>query len=398
MTPPDSPKWKARSVVVDNQKDQESLNLIGVTRFQPRDDVKNILITGGAGFIGSWVTRHMTVQYPEYNIVCFDKLDRVSSLENVSCLKSFPNFKFVQGDIIDHKAVSEALSANNIDCVMHFAASSHVQNSFDDPGSFTVNNVIGTQNLLDCVRHHGRVNRFVHVSTDEVYGETPDEFVDETKQFLPTNPYSASKAAAEIYVHAYSKSFNIPIVIVRSNNVYGPCQYPEKIIPRFFSLLSQNQPLTIQGSGLNQRRYLYGADAADGFDTILHKGVDGEAYNIGSAYGVTNLEVAVRMLEAFGCNPQADFRHRLAWISDRPFNDHDYRVDGSKLEGLGWRQNTGFDEGLKATVDWYRKNIHTWWPNEMDIELAPATMSAPDRKDVSQVTTVEISPTSPVLV
>ena len=149
-----------------------------------------------------------------------------------------------------------------------------------------------------------------------------------------------------------------------------------EIVPRFFSLLSKQQPLTIQGSGLHTRRYLYGGDAADGFDTVLHKGLDGEAYNIESGAGVTNIEVAVRMLELFGYSPQSDFSKSLAWIADRPFNDHDYRVDGSKLAGLGWKQNTPFEKGLEATVNWYRKNLNTWWPSD-DVESislqAPAT-------------------------
>jgi dTDP-glucose 4,6-dehydratase len=332
---------------------------------------------------GSWVTRHLVVKYPDYNIVCIDKLDYVSSMANINCLKPFPNFHFVHADITSTSAVDQVLSEYNIDCIMHFAACSHVQNSFHDQNSFTLNNVIGTQNLLDCARRHCRINRFIHVSTDEVYGEAPDEWVNESKQFLPTNPYSASKAAAEMYVYAYYKSFNIPVVIVRSNNVFGPCQYPEsklfplkrifriyvltmrlEIIPRFFTLLSRKQPLTIQGSGLHRRRYLYGGDAADGFDTILHKGIEGEAYNIESGDGIVNLEVAVRMLELFGYDPQSDFATRLAWIADRPFNDHDYRVDGSKLASLGWKQKTQFEPGLSATVDWYSKNLNTWWANE----------------------------------
>ncbi|KAL7626002.1 hypothetical protein AAE478_002771 [Parahypoxylon ruwenzoriense] len=383
FTPPESPKPRARSlhrhdVVAKHQSDIDSLRLIGTTRFEPLSDVKNILVTGGAGFIGGWVTRHLTVQYPEYNVVCFDKLDKVASLSNVGCLKDFPNFHFEQGNLTDQATVSRVLDEHDIDCVLHFAACSHVQNSFKDPSSFTLNNVVATQRLLDAVRHHGRVRRFIHVSTDEVYGDAVDEFVDETKQFMPTNPYSASKAAAEMYVWAYSKSFGIPVVVVRSNNVYGPGQYPEKIIPRFYTLLSKQQPLTIQGSGLNVRRYLYGADAADGFDTLLHKGVVGEAYNIKSGSSVTNLEVAVRMLELFGYSPQ-DFMHRLAWIADRPFNDHDYRVDGSKLEALGWRQRVPFADGLRATVDWYRKNLLVWWPDAT--ETVSVTSSATVRCD-----------------
>ncbi|MCJ1416067.1 hypothetical protein MMC32_002402 [Xylographa parallela] len=395
LTPPESSVSRAQSihhhdVVIQDPSDQESLRLIGTTRFEPLSDVKTILITGGAGFIGSWVTRHLTVRYPEYNIICFDKLDEVSSLANIRCLNAFPNFRFVQGNLTDQAAVARVLVEHDVDCVMHFAACSHVQNSFADPSSFTLNNVVATQRLLDAVRHHGgpgRLRRFIHVSTDEVYGDVVNEAVDETKQFMPTNPYSASKAAAEMYVWAYAKSFGIPALVVRSNNVYGPCQYPEskpslllpmpcrrfdlvfltasvptEIIPRFYTLLAEQQPLTIQGSGLNVRRYLYGADAADGFDTLLHKGAVGEAYNLNSAFAVTNLEVAVRMLELFGYSPQTDFTGRLAWIADRPFNDHDYRVDGSKLEALGWRQRVPFVEGLRATVGWYRKNIHEWWP------------------------------------
>ena len=187
-----------------------------------RHDVR-LLLTASSG---SWVTRHLVVQYPQYNIVCFDKMDYVSAMENINCLKPFSNFRFVHGDITSPKQVEQALSENNIDCIMHFAACSHVQNSFHDQNSFTLNNVIGTQILLDSARRHGRINRFIHVSTDEVYGEA-DDVVDETKQFLPTNPYSASKAAAEMYVYAYYKSFKLPVVIVRSNNVFGPCQYPE---------------------------------------------------------------------------------------------------------------------------------------------------------------------------
>ncbi|KAJ5805709.1 dTDP-D-glucose 4-6-dehydratase-like protein [Penicillium pulvis] len=360
-TPPPS---KGLSLATGGVSDLETRRLIGTTRFEPRNDVKNILITGGAGFIGGWVTRHLAVQYPEYNIVCFDKLDVVASLANINCLESLPNFQFVHGDLMDQAAIAKVLTEHDIDCVMHFAACSHVQNSFNDPLNFTVNNVIGTQLLLEAVRHHQgsrRVRRFIHVSTDEVYGDVMESACDETKQFMPTNPYSASKAAAEMYVWSYAKSFDIPALVVRSNNVYGPGQYPEKIIPRFCTLLMQQKPLTIQGTGMNIRRYLYGADAADGFDTLLHKGVIGEAYNIQSAQAVTNLEVAARTLELFGYNPR-DFNRCLTQIPDRPFNDQDYWVDGSKLAALGWHQRVSFSDGLETSVKWYRENLDSWWP------------------------------------
>ncbi|KAJ5552446.1 dTDP-D-glucose 4-6-dehydratase-like protein [Penicillium frequentans] len=360
-TPPPS---KGLSLATGGVSDLETRRLIGTTRFEPRNDVKNILITGGAGFIGGWVTRHLAVQYPEYNIVCFDKLDVVASLANINCLESLPNFHFVHGDLMDQAAIAKVLSEHDIDCVMHFAACSHVQNSFNDPLNFTVNNVIGTQLLLEAVRHHQgsrRVRRFIHVSTDEVYGDVMESACDETKQFMPTNPYSASKAAAEMYVWSYAKSFDIPALVVRSNNVYGPGQYPEKIIPRFCTLLMQQKQLTIQGTGMNIRRYLYGADAADGFDTLLHKGVIGEAYNIQSSQAVTNLEVAARTLELFGYSPR-DFNRCLTQIPDRPFNDQDYWVDGSKLAALGWHQRVSFSEGLETSVKWYRENLDSWWP------------------------------------
>ncbi|KAL2830151.1 dTDP-D-glucose 4,6-dehydratase-like protein [Aspergillus pseudoustus] len=351
-----------------------STNLIGTTRFEPRADIKNILITGGMGFIGGWVTRHLTMHYPEYTIICIDKMSLVSSPANIHCLATYPNFHFVEGDLIDQATVSQVLSEYNIDCVLHFAACSHVQNSFVDPAAFTLNNVVATQQLLDAIRLHegaSPVRRFIHISTDEVYGETVDGFVDETTQFIPTNPYAASKAAAEMYVWAYAKSFGIPALVVRSNNVFGPGQYPEKLIPRFCTLLGMQQSLTIQGSGLHVRRYLYAEDATDALDTLLHKGTVGEAYNLSASSGVTNLEVAVRMLQLHGYTP-ADFKNHLVWIPDRPFNDHDYRIDGSKLEALGWRQRTSFPEGLAMTMDWYRKNTQVWWP---DVERAMSLSS-----------------------
>ena len=170
---------------------------------------------------GGWVTRYLTVRYPEYKIICFDKLDVVSSFANIQCLEAFPNFHFVEGNLMDQDAISNVFAGYNIDCVIYFAACLYMQNSFEDLSSFTYNNVVATQRLLDTVRHYGRLRRFIHVSTDKVYSDAEDDFVVETQQFMPTNPYSASKAAAEMYVWAYAKLFNIPALVVRSNNVYG---------------------------------------------------------------------------------------------------------------------------------------------------------------------------------
>ncbi|KAJ5178897.1 dTDP-D-glucose 4-6-dehydratase [Penicillium capsulatum] len=339
-----------------------AIQLTGVGQHEPLQNVSNILITGGAGFIGSWLTRHLVAQYSHaYTVICLDRLDTVASLNNIKSLFSAPNFRFVPGNINDTRKVQSILDTYKIDCVIHFAASSHVQKSFVDPFIFTYDNVVGTHSLLEAMRRHQRITRFIHVSTDEVYGETNDHKVDEHGHFGPTNPYSASKAAAEMYVMAYRQSFGLPAIVVRSNNVYGPCQYPEKIIPTFTSLLIAGEKLTIQGDGLHTRCYLHGSDAADAFDTILHKGQIGETYNIESDYEVSNREVAARMLGLFGHDAVHDFDDYVQWIANRPFNDSCYRVDGSKLKQLGWRQRVDFPSGLAQTVEWYKGNVDTWW-------------------------------------
>lgn len=321
-----------------------------------------------------------------YTIVCLDKMDTVASESNIAVLLSLPNFHFVRGDITNKHVVEQVLKEYNVDAIMHFAASSHVQNSFTDAFTFTHNNITGTQVLLEAAKAHGRIKRFLHVSTDEVYGESHGAFADETHRLAPTNPYSASKAAAEMYVNASHKSFGIPVVTVRSNNVYGPCQYPEsqssfpfpltklanktslhatEIIPTFIRLLMDGQKLTIQGTGANTRCYLYAADAADAFNTIFHRGVVGEVYNVDSADEVANVDVAKRILKHFGLFSgdagDESWATHVEYVPDRPFNDGEYRVDGQKLAALGWRQTVGFEEGLCATVEWYRENLRRWW-------------------------------------
>lgn len=257
--------------------------LIGQTKFELRPDTKTILITGGAGFIASYVSRHFVCQYPEYMIVVFDKLDYCASLNNLESLKTHPNFVFEQGDITDADRVMAVLNAYKVDTIMHFAAQSHVDLSFGNSFSFTKNNVIGTHVLLECAKT-AQIKLFLHVSTDEVYGEVSPTDPDllETAILCPTNPYSASKAAAEMLVNAYSKSFKLPVMIVRSNNVYGPHQFPEKVIPKFVSLLKRGRKMILHGDGSPTRKYLFGSDAAEAFDTIFHKGIEGEIYNIGS--------------------------------------------------------------------------------------------------------------------
>ena len=340
---------------------QDSSVLIGTTKFKPLDDIKNILITGGAGFIASYVVRHFVIQYPEYNIICFDKLDYCATVNNFAQVNNCPNFKFVRGDITDSSHVLEVMRANDIDAVMHFAAQSHVDLSFGNSYSFTHNNVMGTHVLLESAKYL-KVKLFLHVSTDEVYGEVSPDVPDllETSILSPTNPYSASKAAAEMLVNAYYKSFKIPVIIVRSNNVYGPHQYPEKVIPKFLMLLNRGKKMTLHGDGSNTRRYLFAGDAADAFDTIFHKGQVGQIYNVGSSDEISNKKLSLMLLKECGID-EADAEQWTEYTHDRPFNDHRYAVDGSKLESLGYYPKTSFKKGLSMTGEWYKKFGEIWW-------------------------------------
>ncbi|KAK3692741.1 putative rhamnose biosynthetic enzyme 2 [Podospora appendiculata] len=339
--------------------------LTGTTNFTPLPDVKNIMITGGAGFIACWLVRHLTLTYPQaYNIVSFDKLDYCSSLNNTRVLNDKRNFTFYQGDVTNPSEVVDCLERHNIDTIFHFAAQSHVDLSFGNSYGFTHTNVYGTHVLLESAKKVG-IKRFIHISTDEVYGEVKDDDDDllETSILAPTNPYAASKAAAEMLVHSYQKSFKLPAIIVRSNNVYGPHQYPEKIIPKFASLLHRRQPVVLHGDGTPTRRYLYAGDAADAFDTILHKGQLGQIYNVGSYDEISNLSLCDRLLTELQI-PHGTPEELSRWVKythDRPFNDHRYAVDGTKLRQLGWEQKTSFADGLRITVEWYRLYGEQWW-------------------------------------
>ncbi|KAK0629760.1 dtdp-glucose-dehydratase [Bombardia bombarda] len=348
--------------------------LIGTTKFTPLPNVKNIMVTGGAGFIACWLVRHLTLTYPQaYNIISFDKLDYCASLNNTRVLNDRRNFTFYQGDVTNPSEVIDCLERYNIDTIFHFAAQSHVDLSFGNSYGFTHTNVYGTHVLLESAKKVG-IKRFIHISTDEVYGEVKDDDDDllETSILAPTNPYAASKAAAEMLVHSYQKSFKLPAIIVRSNNVYGPHQYPEtwpttdsaaEIIPKFTCLLNRGQPVVLHGDGTPTRRYLYAGDAADAFDTILHKGQLGQIYNVGSHDEISNLSLCGKLLAEMDLehnSPEA-FGLWVKYTHDRPFNDHRYAVDGTKLRQLGWEQKTSFADGLRITVEWYRRFGEQWW-------------------------------------
>ncbi|KAL7216634.1 hypothetical protein ACSBR1_028550 [Camellia fascicularis] len=320
---------------------------------------KNILITGAAGFIASHVCNRIIRSYPEYKIVVLDKLDYCSNFKNLLPSRSSPNFKFVKGDIGSADLVNFLLVTESIDTIMHFAAQTHVDNSFGNSFEFTKNNIYGTHVLLEACKVTGQIRRFIHVSTDEVYGETDEDAVvgnHEASQLLPTNPYSATKAGAEMLVMAYGRSYGLPVITTRGNNVYGPNQFPEKLIPKFILLAMQGKPLPIHGDGANVRSYLYCEDVAEAFEVILHKGEVGHVYNIGTKRERRVIDVATDICKLFSMDPEKSIK----FVDNRPFNDQRYFLDDQKLKNLGWAERTIWEEGLKKTMEWYKSNPD-WW-------------------------------------
>ncbi|EIE20300.1 NAD(P)-binding protein [Coccomyxa subellipsoidea C-169] len=324
---------------------------------------KVILVTGGAGFIGSHVAVCLTRKYPQYKVIVFDKLDYCGTQKNLASLMDAPNFKFIKGDLQSGDLLNYILRRENVDTVLHFAAQTHVDNSFGNSLAFTVNNTYGTHVLLEACRMFGGIRRFVNVSTDEVYGESSygkDKGVGEDSTLEPTNPYSAAKAGAEMIAKAYLTSYKLPVITTRGNNVYGPNQFPEKSIPKFTLLAARGEDLPVHGDGLATRSYLYIDDVTEAFDIILHKGVVGEVYNIGSQRERTVLSVAADILRIFGL-PESKIVH----VRDRAFNDRRYFVCDKKLAKLGWREKTDWKQGLQRTVEWYTQyGFRDFWDNE----------------------------------
>ncbi|KAK8949387.1 putative rhamnose biosynthetic enzyme 3 [Platanthera zijinensis] len=327
----------------------------GMAAYKP----KSILITGAAGFIASHVANRLIRNYPAYKIVVLDKLDYCSNLKNLSPSRTSPNFKFVKGDIASADLVSYLLITESIDTIMHFAAQTHVDNSFGNSLEFTKNNIYGTHVLLEACKVTGQIRRFIHVSTDEVYGETDENAVvgnHEASQLLPTNPYSATKAGAEMLVMAYGRSYGLPVITTRGNNVYGPNQFPEKLIPKFILLAMRGRSLPIHGDGSNVRSYLYCEDVAEAFEVILHRGEIGHVYNIGTTKERRVIDVAEDICKLFSLDPDAVIK----FVENRPFNDQRYFLDDQKLKILGWSERTNWEEGLRKTIDWYTNNPD-WW-------------------------------------
>jgi dTDP-glucose 4,6-dehydratase len=325
--------------------------------FQP----KSVLVTGGCGFIASNFLFYMVKKHPDIVFINVDKVDYCSTADGLPSLKSLPNYFFYQTNIANASFIEHILTHHNVDAVIHFAAQSHVDNSFGNSITFTMDNVLGTHHLLETVRKYGRVKRFIHVSTDEVYGEVAiDETSSEKSLLNPTNPYAASKAAAEFIVKSYNKSYGIPIIITRGNNVYGPGQYPEKLIPKFLMQLLTGKKMTIHGSGANIRNYIYVEDVARAFETILFKGEDQQIYNIGTENEYSVMDIATRLHKLV--SQDTDLDKHVRYVEDRPFNDFRYCIDSNNLHGLGWKPETDFETGLQQTIEWYKNtDIETYF-------------------------------------
>jgi dTDP-glucose 4,6-dehydratase len=323
-----------------------------VTVYKPQ----SVLITGGCGFIGSNSLSYLANKYRDVEFVNLDKMDYCSSESNVE-IEDKSKYTFYKGNINDTDLTSKILREHKIDTIIHFAAQTHVDNSFGNSVHFTEDNVLGTHNLLEAVKAYGGVKKFIHISTDEVYGEVSDDHLgcDEESSLLnPTNPYAATKASAEFVVRSYNHSFKLPIIITRGNNVYGKNQFPEKLIPRFILLLENNQKCTIHGEGTSKRNFIHVSDTARAIETILLHGKIGEIYNIGTNNEYTVKEIAALLVKKM--KPNDKLEDWITYTKDRNFNDHRYNVKASKLLQLGWTEQTKFDEGINSTIEWYLKH------------------------------------------
>lgn len=316
--------------------------------------MKNILVTGGAGFIGSNFCRYMLAKYPDYNIIVLDALTYAGNLDNLSDLMDDTRLRFVHGDIRD-KAVVEDI-AKDVDTIVNFAAETHVDRSIDNPGSFVLTDVFGVFTLLEACRKYD-IQRFVHISTDEVYGSIQEGSFKEGDPLEPNSPYSASKAGGELLARAYWVTYGTPVIITRGSNNFGPYQYPEKLIPLFITNAIDDKPLPVYGDGNQVRDWIYVLDHCEGIDAALHKGEPGKAYNIGGGNERTNLEVTKLILSMLG-KPES----LIIFVTDRPGHDVRYSLDCRYMRELGWSPRHDFETALRDTVQWYLQN-ETWWRN-----------------------------------
>jgi dTDP-glucose 4,6-dehydratase len=332
---------------------------------------KSVLITGGAGFIGSHVVRRFVSNYPEYKVVNLDALTYAGNLQNLSDLADAPNHQFVKGNILDEELLGQLFKKHDFDGVIHLAAESHVDRSIKDPTAFVKTNVLGTMSLLNAAKSHWKNStnkRFYHISTDEVYGSLGETgLFEESTPYDPKSPYSASKAASDHFVRAYHNTYGLPIVISNCSNNYGPNQFPEKLIPLVINNIKNQKALPVYGKGENIRDWLYVEDHASAIDVIFHQGKDGETYNIGGENEWKNIDLIRALCDVMDNklgNQMGSSQELITFVTDRAGHDMRYAIDSSKItRELGWRPSLQFEEGIRKTVDWYLNNEK--WLNDV---------------------------------
>jgi dTDP-glucose 4,6-dehydratase len=313
-----------------------------------------LLITGGAGFMGSHFITYISEKYPEYEIINFDKLTYAGNLDNLKEIENNPRYQFVQGDIADLKVLENVFKNNSIDVIINYAAETHVDRSILDPEAFLKTDIFGTYNLLE-VTNKFHIKKMIQISTDEVFGSISEGTFTEQSSFEPNSPYAAAKAGGDLLCRSYFVTYQTPVIVTHSCNFYGSRQYPEKLIPLFITNLLEGKKVPIYGDGKNVREWIHTSDHCRAIDMILHKGQVGEVYNIGSGIEKSNLEITKLILKKLNVEEEM-----IEWVADRPGHDRRYAIDHSKLtRELGWKPEKSFEDGIRETIQWYKEN--EWW-------------------------------------